>query len=254
MKASTRNAMRKHAIQEFPKEATGFVVVTPEGEKYIPAVNIAEQANDMVIVCPKSQAKAYKAGEVVAFFHSHPNHPAKPSEADLVGCERMGLPWYIQPLNDHGGALEVGELITVIPSGYKAPLIGRSFSHGVLDCYTLIRDYYDRELGIGLPDFQRDDEWWNKGQNLYEENFAKAGFVPVHDLKPHDVILMQYYSEVTNHAGVLIGDYRLKSEHTEFNVPDAMIHHASNRLSERVIYGGYWADITRMVLRHKDLL
>lgn len=252
MKAATRNAMRKHAIQEFPKEAAGFVVITENGERYMPAVNLSS-SNDAVIVCPKSQAKAYKAGKVVGFFHSHPNHPAQPSEADLVMCEQMGMPWYIQPLNDHSGVLEVGELITCLPSGYKAPLIGRAFHHGVLDCYTLIRDYYQRELGIVLPDFHRDDEWWHKGQNLYEENFAKAGFYVVSDIQPHDVILMQYYSQVTNHAGVFIGDYRLKSERTHFHVPDTMIHHASNRLSERVVYGGYWTDITRMVLRHKDI-
>lgn len=254
MKASTRNAMRNHAIAEFPKEAAGFVVITADGEKYVPAVNIAEQANDMVVVCPKSQAKAYKAGEVVAFFHSHPNHPAEPSEADLVACERMGKPWHILPLNDHSGALAVGGIITVIPSGYRAPLIGRAFYHGVLDCYTLIQDYYARELAIDLPDFQRDDEWWKKGGNLYEENFSSAGFVAVTDLKPHDVVLMQYYSPVTNHAGVFIGDGALKSESLGFKIPDSMIHHASNRLSERVVYGGYWADITRMVLRHEALL
>ena len=254
MKASTRNAMRNHAIAEFPKEAAGFVVITTDGEKYIPANNLSDTPNDSVIVCPKSQAKAYKAGDVVAFFHSHPNHPAEPSQADLVACERMGKPWYILPLNNHNGGLEVGELITVIPSGYKAPLIGRAFNHGVLDCYTLIQDYYARELSIELPDFHRDDEWWKKGGNLYEENFTSAGFAKVTDLKPHDVVLMQYYSPVTNHAGVFIGDNQLKSESLGFKIPDSMIHHASNRLSERVVYGGYWADITRMILRHEALL
>jgi hypothetical protein len=37
-------------------------------------------------------------------------------------------------------------------------------------------------------------------------------------------------------------------------VPDAMLHHAYGYLSERVPYGGYWAQITRKIIRHKELL
>lgn len=253
MNAKLRNAMKAHARAEFPREAAGFIVQTERGEEYVRLKNLSEQV-DRVIVCPKSQAAAYKKGEVIAFFHSHPNLPAAPSEADKVGCESMGLPWLIYALNDHDGDLKFDPLITMKPSGYQGPLIGRFFYHGVLDCYTLVLDYYQRELGITLPNFERDDEWWKQGQNLYEENFAKAGFEQVADLQPHDVVLMQYYSPVTNHAGVFIGDATLNSESVGFALPDSMIHHASNRLSERVIYGGYWKDITRMVLRHKDLL
>lgn len=253
MKASTRNAMKEHAKREFPREAVGFVMLVDGVETYEPLVNLYE-GNDKAIVCPKSQAVAYDKGEVVAFFHSHPNQPERPSEADLVGCEAMKLPWLIYPLNDHDGEIKFSRLITIRPNGYQAPLIGRFFYHGVLDCYTLIQDYYKRELSIELPDFERDDEWWKKGGNLYEENFTSAGFVHVSDLRAHDVVLMQYHSSVANHAGVFIGDTALKSEDMGFTVPDAMIHHASNRLSERVVYGGYWAEITRKVLRHKDLL
>ncbi|AQS50717.1 hypothetical protein PAEH1_02605 [Paenalcaligenes hominis] len=253
MNARLRNAMKAHARAEFPREAAGFIVQTVQGKEYVRLKNLSGRS-DQVVVCPKSQAEAYKKGEAVAFFHSHPNLPAEPSEADRVSCESMGLPWVIYPLNDYDGSIKFDPLITITPSGYQAPLIGRFFYHGVLDCYTLVQDYYSRELSIELLDFERDDEWWKKGGNLYEENFTSAGFVQVNDLQPHDVVLMQYYSPVTNHAGVFIGDAELKSEPLGFALPGSMIHHASNRLSERVIYGGYWKDITRMILRHKELL
>jgi hypothetical protein len=32
-----------------------------------------------------------------------------------------------------------------------------------------------------------------------------------------------------------------------------MLHHLYGRLSERVVYGGHWQEITRAVLRHKDM-
>lgn len=253
MKAHTRRAIKDHAKGAFPREAAGYIVMVDGDEKYMPVTNLSDR-NDSVVVCPRSQAKAYDAGEVVAFFHSHPNQPAMPSEADKVSCEAMGLPWYIYPLNDHNGDVVFGSLITLLPSGYRAPLIGRSFYHGVLDCYTLVMDYYEREMGITIPDFERDDQWWDKGQNLYMENFTKAGFAEVQSPQLGDVILMQYNSPMANHAGVYLGDTVLKSEQALFPIPDAMIHHASNRLSERVVYGGYWSDITRMILRHKDNL
>ena len=74
----------------------------------------------------------------------------------------------------------------------KAPLIGRTFRHGVTDCYSLIKDYYEIEKGIVLPEFPRDWEWWKQGeQNLFEQGFTKAGFVRIDasEAKPGDVWL-----------------------------------------------------------------
>jgi cell wall-associated NlpC family hydrolase len=51
----------------------------------------------------------------------------------------------------------------------------------VLDCYTLVRDWYRREAGIELPDFERADDWWNQGQDLYMQQFAQAGFSRIPD-------------------------------------------------------------------------
>ena len=53
------------------------------------------------------------------------------------------------------------------------------FFHRVLDCYTLVRDYYHRERGIELLDFEREDDWWHKGQDLYMQGFERAGFAPL---------------------------------------------------------------------------
>src|SRR5690606_26844065 len=143
------------------------------------------------------------------------------------------------------------------PSGYVAPLVGRSFHHGQLDCYTLIRDFYSRELNIEIPDFERPDNWWDVPEHgeLYLDNFEKAGFVRI-DGQPRygDVILMQYRSDRTNHGGVYLGDAVLTSQPDLHPVPNALLHHAMPRLSERVVYAGYWSDVTRMIVRHKDLL
>jgi len=112
----------------------------------------------------------------------------------------------------------------------------------VLDCYSLIRDWYRQERGIDLPDFTRFDEWWRRGENLYLDNFSGAGFHEVEssDMNPGDVLLMQVASPVPNHAAIYLGD-------------GLILHHLQGRLSSRDVYGGYWQKITTHTLRHQLL-
>jgi proteasome lid subunit RPN8/RPN11 len=227
------DAVRGHAAREAPREACGLAVVVNGRLRYMPCRNIAGEAE--FAIHPEDQAMAEDRGEVVAVCHSHPYLPPDPSEADRVMCEQTGLPWLI--VNHPTGAHRV-----ITPSGYRAPLIGRPFVHGVLDCYTLVRDYYREACGIELPDYPREDDWWLKGGNLYLDNFEHAGFVAVQDgPRAHDVVLMQVAAPVPNHAGVIDADGHL-------------IHHCHGRLSSRDVYGGYWRHVTTHVLRHRRLL
>jgi cell wall-associated NlpC family hydrolase len=183
--------------------------------------------------------------------------PAAPSEADRVACEASGLPWFIVAVaKDDAGEVAAGELVGFAPEGYAAQLLGRPFAHGVLDCYSLVRDWYARERGITLPDFHRDDGWWEAGKSgdLYMDHYAEAGFRPLASseaIAPGDVVLMQIRSDRANHAGVFIGTQALTEAPDLFPVPDAMLHHLYGRDSERVVYGGYWREATRLVLRYK---
>jgi len=226
--------IREHAAREYPRESCGLVVVRRGKPAYRPCRNIAER-NEHFVMHPEDQAAAEDFGAPLVVVHSHPDLPPLPSDADRLGCERTGLPWLI--VNWPTGAVQTFE-----PSGWQAPLIGRQFAHGVLDCYTLVRDYYARELRIELPDFQRADEWWLKGQNLYLENFERAGFVRVDGpAQPHDGLLMQVASAVPNHAAVLL--------------PGGLIlHHQMGRLSSRDVYGGWYRKCTVAVVRHRELM
>lgn len=229
MRDETKDAIRKHAEKEYPREACGLILNIEGKERYVPCRNIAERQSEFILE-PADFAAAEDIGDIISIVHSHCNQPSNPSQADLVGCESSGLPWHIISWpNESWSYLE--------PKGYRAPLLGREFSHGLLDCYALIRDWYRESLGIELIDFDRSEEWWKKGGNLYLENFEKAGFRPVENVAKGDVILMQVASPVVNHAGIYLGD-------------DVMIHHLMGRLSCREVYGGYWRKHTRMVIRY----
>ena len=224
----------QHAQAEQPKECCGLICVVKGRRRYFPCNNLAETPDEHFVLDPMDYANAEEQGEVVAIIHSHPITNPEPSEADLVACEKTGVPWHIiNPLTEQWGYCE--------PSGYELPYVGRVFVHGVVACYTLVRDWYAREYGIELRDYDRRDQWWNHGYNLYLENFAKEGFseIPVADVQPGDLILMNLSSPVPNHAAIYLGD-------------QLVLHHVQQRLSSRDVYGGYYGKITACALRHES--
>ncbi len=242
MELSTLHAIQAHAVAEYPRECCGLIVAGPDGEAYIPCRNLATTPSEHFRLPAEDLADAEDMGEVLAVVHSHPNAPATASDADRVMCEASGLAWHIVSVGQVTGAdPECGDLQTIEPCGYDAPLVGRQFSHGTLDCYTLVRDFFERELGIQLSQYEREDDWWEKGQDLYSlERLRAEGFELIEgELRRGDMVLMQIRSPVPNHAGVYLGDGQL-------------LHHIHGRLSEVITYGGMWAERTRYIVRHKE--
>ncbi|KVN92532.1 C40 family peptidase [Burkholderia ubonensis] len=241
-----RQAIAAHALAEYPRECCGLVVVVDGVEKYVPCRNAAATPSEHFVMSPSDYAAAEDLGEIVDVVHSHPGAPARPSMADKAMCEQSGIArWVIVSLGVQAdGSVAVDDWCEFGPSGYVAPLVGREFAHGSLDCYSLIRDWYRIERSIELPDFERPDGWWDDGRsNLYLDNFSSAGFVDVGqdaELQPGDVLLMQIRSKngVPNHAGVYLGD-------------GVLLHHMYGRLSGRTVWGGMWAHSLRTTLRYK---
>lgn len=226
----------QHAIEESPSECCGLAVIIKGKLKYKRCRNI--NPGGQFAIDPIDYANISDEGEIVGVCHSHVGYPVTPSEADLVGIEKTNVPWLI--VNP-----DTKDFSVTNPSGFKLPLIGRKFQHGIVDCYTLIRDYY-AEIGITFPDFNREDYWWLKGKDLYRDNFEKAGFVKVggsefRELHKHDVILLQLASPVPNHGAIYVGD-------------GYILQHCHGRLSSKDVYSGYWRKVTNLVLRHKELL
>lgn len=231
-------AIRDHAAACAPRECCGLAVVRKGKLRYVPCRNLLAEVllkpgeARSFAIDPADYAVAEDLGAIVAIVHSHVNEPPQPSMADKVGIEASGLPWLIV---NH----PVGHWTVTAPSGFVAPLTGRPFVHGVLDCYSLIRDWYLRERGVALPDYERADRWWEKGGDLYRQNFAGAGFVEIgeRELQPGDVILMQAMSPVTNHGAIYLGG-------------NLILQHVMGRLSSRDVWGGAWRKSATHFLRY----
>lgn len=190
------------ALAAFPNEAVFFITEAGCWE----AENTHEHPDKYFSVSDRDHHRAMAEG-LLAVVHSHPDNVAAPSSMDMQGQINTAVPWGI--IGTDG---EVANDITWWGKGApKQPLIGRTFRHGVTDCYALIKDYYEMERGIELPEFPRDWEWWKEGkQNLFEMGFEKAGFekIDASEAQPGDVWLARIGGEmdVANHGGVLIED------------------------------------------------
>lgn len=243
MHQSTLQAIQAHAVAEYPRESCGLIVDTAVGETYIPCRNTAETPSEHFRLPAEDYADAEDHGEILAVVHSHPNVAATASDADRVMCEASGVAWHIVSVGQvDGEEPQCCDLQTIHPCGYRAPLVGRQFAHGILDCYTLVRDFYALKLGVLLSEYDREDNWWEKGQELYSMDRLRAeGFYPIPDApRRGDMILMQIRSPVPNHAGIYLGDGQ-------------MLHHMADRISERVPYGGMWAERTSYIVRHREV-
>ncbi|NDJ59465.1 phage tail protein [Enterobacteriaceae bacterium 4M9] len=139
---------------------------------------------------------AEETGEVTAIFHSHPTYSPVLSAADRQMQLITGLPWLLA---------SGGRLLKFRPVPH---LLGRKFEHGVMDCYTLLRDSYHL-CGIDLPDFERSNGWWLRGENLYLKNMPLNGFSQVSpvEAQPGDIIIRQpFLGADPCHAMILLDD------------------------------------------------
>lgn len=230
-----------HAEEEYPKESCGVVV----SGKYIRCKNVAKTPEEHFIISPNDYKKALKMGDIEAVVHSHPDSPCTPSVSDRLACDEMETPWIILSVMD--GEFDI--LYELLPNKVQ-PLIGREFIHGYQDCLSIILDFYQREMGVDLGNYEREDDWWNNGKDYYNELLPKAGFVKVSDLKHGDVVLMKIRSKVANHAAVFLEDGVLSTEEV-YPSPHSILHHMYGQDSKRDPYGGYWLDKTESIWRYK---
>lgn len=224
-------AALRHAAAKQPLEACGVIAAN----QFIPITNRATEWDAFVMDTDEYLGIAKKF-RIEAIVHSHVYAPPIPSDGDKASCEATALPWLI--VSWPTGAWQVIE-----PSGWQAPLVGRKWAWGTHDCFGLIKDGFKIYADRDLPEFDRKWMWWEKGADIIGDQFAEAGFVVVDGPWRHcDVIGMQVPpSPVVNHLGL-------------FLYPDMILHQLLGRYSVREVYGGLWAHMTRLHLRHKDYL
>jgi cell wall-associated NlpC family hydrolase len=217
MTQSVAEAIKADAIARYPHEACGLVV---DGT-YVPQANKAATPETNFEIDP--QVWVTYRGRIEAVVHSHTDaeawmlehngryrrppgfSPFCPTAEDMRGQRDTAVTWGITVTD----GTRASEPFWWDESLLDHALVGRSFIHGVYDCYSLIRAWYWQRRGVVLPDFPRSDGWWSAGQDLYRDNFAVAGF---RELRPGetrdvgDVFLANIMTDRPNHGGVYTGN------------------------------------------------
>jgi cell wall-associated NlpC family hydrolase len=215
-------AFKADVLNRWPQEACGFVV---DGN-YIPAPNSAAEPLQDFRISALDRMRIVGDRKIDAVLHSHPyridaapKYPAQwPSTKDMETYLTMQVPWGIVSTEGETTSDVVwldDDLIL------NTPLEGRTFTHGVFDCYSAIRSWFWQERQIRLPDFARGMDWWDEtGKDLYDTNFENVGFKTVQpeDVTVGDCVMVRIRSSVVNHAAVVTG-------------PASVYHHAFGRLS-----------------------
>ncbi|MCO6551488.1 MAG: C40 family peptidase [Gilliamella sp.] len=204
-------------------ECCGFVI---DNKTYLPCNNISPTPTETFEIATEDWITAEQKGKITAVVHSHPNGLPTLSQADQFYQQQTGVDWWLVCDNQ------------IHKFRYIKPLLGREFKHGETDCLTLVRDAY-MLAGIDLPDYERQDDWWHNGQNLYLDLLPKNEFEQVEDVQEGDVILVCLGSTTPNHAAIYIGN-------------QFILHHCPNRLSKRDLYDGFWLKYTHSIWRHKQ--
>lgn len=89
-------AIKKHGERDYPHECGGLLVgrLSADGSKTVvelmPMENAREESerHNRVLILPKDLMRAERAArekklDVIGYYHSHPDHPAVPSQFDL---------------------------------------------------------------------------------------------------------------------------------------------------------------------------
>jgi cell wall-associated NlpC family hydrolase len=222
-------------MKEHPKEACAFVI---DG-KLVQVVNHSSTPTDTFELSIQDSALQLKAQ---AFLHSHPNGSLSPSSLDMISQKSANLPFGIVTCTVDSCSIPV----FLSDANLAIPLLERKFIHGIFDCYSLIRSYYFQKKNITIPDFARDNKWWDAPpdtyQDLYLKNFEKANFKAIpktEELKEGDVILMNLMSgSIVSHAAIYLGN-------------GLILHHLNDRIS-REDHAPSWKKFFHTVVRYND--
>ncbi|QIM62999.1 hypothetical protein A1D29_06680 [Pasteurellaceae bacterium Orientalotternb1] len=158
-----------------PNEACGFVVLGYQNSEpqFLPSENVAGDPEHFFEIAPDDFIRAEQQGEIVAVVHSHPHSATSRGEMRLSVADRQ-----MQDLLQLDFWLVCNGDLQDFP--VIRPLVGREFVNQSQDCRVLCLDAYMLAgLDIDQSALRYAFNWFEQGENLYEQRLRKAGFEPL---------------------------------------------------------------------------
>lgn len=224
--------MFDHAAERISEEVCGLIISNGVKSVVLRGSNVARNKRLHFDLDPDIFFRIPEGWEAVASYHSHPDGIVTPSEADKVACEGSAMPMHIVSADNRAHC-------EIKPTGYRSPYLKRPYVFGVHDCWSLVKDWYEWELGIELPSFSDQRKPFVSGELVYVSNIEKAGFVEVGDMPVQhgDLMLIQVGPTGPNHGAIWLDSGRI-------------LHHLVDRVSKEDHWCGYWPQHMTHHLRH----
>ncbi len=108
-------ALRKHGEQTYPHECCGVLLGRVEGEERRVEETVRcgntrdDRPQDRYHIDPRELVRIQRQGherglDIVGFYHSHPDHPARWSQTDLAEAHWIGCSYVITSVEQGGAA------------------------------------------------------------------------------------------------------------------------------------------------------
>ncbi len=245
----TKAKIKEQSFKEAPFECCGFIVKNEKNKPIVfPCTNVSNKKEDNFRISPEDYLRASELGDIEAVYHSHPkeSHSDNFTPLDLLN-------------QDHGFEiilylLHKNKFLISSCNNYLNKYLERDYKINVTDCFTLMVDFYEQELGINIKrynykihDFFGEENWQNKEQSPFDTLFEKEGFskVKYENIKMYDLIFFNdpkiYHANFSNHMAIYVGN-------------QTMMHQPFNRVSELCSFTSSHLKFVTKIVRHKKFL
>lgn len=184
-----KQEIRQHAFKNKDKEVCGLIIDNNGIKQTFPCDNVSQDDHsNSFLINPKNFIAASRNGDIKGFYHSHPDEEPILSDADKNNAKQHNLHSIVYSVKSN-------KFIEYHPEFTKVNYIGRYLEINKNDCYSLVRDYYQNELGINLPNFDRSGgEWYKKVPKDILNNFKELGFKEVNyeNKEKHDLLIFKH--------------------------------------------------------------
>lgn len=188
---------------EIPDEETCGIIVNVGGLlKYIPCQNQADDKRHWFSIGGRDFLIAEKLGEIIAICHSQVKRKDF-SGFDLQNSLGHKVLFILFCKDD--------QKFSLLEKSEKkySQYLNRKFEIGRQDCFTLLRDFYNNELGIVIEDIARQNLWFEKDRNTIRDGAIREGFKLIEKIEPKelfDVLIFAFNSDrFPVHLGIYLG-------------------------------------------------
>lgn len=117
--------------------------------------------------------------------------------------------------------------------------LGLEYVPGRQDCYSIVRQYYEQNLGVRLRNYARPDYFWEDPNLDLYQMFTLEGAYAVHDnsIQIGDVILVSLMTQFAAHALIVVDD-------------NVVLHHPPGQLSCLDALRPKWMNRALATIRH----